>query len=242
MKLRHEKKYLVPTECLDQLRARLIPFLRPDLYTSLDPLGIPEYKVRSIYFDSHTNSSFFEKVEGLKDRKKLRVRGYGLQEKGSQVVLEIKRKISDRVMKNRAFIPYSEVENVILKGLIDKNLTEVNKESRENIVRFLFNIKRYNLKPENLIVYNREAYHGKFDSGIRVTFDKNIRQKSSPVLRNLFSDFGLNPIWKGYFILEIKYFDSTMPSWAKSIIEEFKLKNEALSKYATGVEYSLENF
>ncbi|GAB3647343.1 hypothetical protein GCM10028791_09170 [Echinicola sediminis] len=158
------------------------------------------------------------------------------------MVLEIKRKLEDRVFKNRAFLPFSNVDYLVSRGRLEEVFSPCDKKAIENASRFLYNIKRYNLSPATLIVYRREAYHGKFDSDVRITFDKDIRQKSSPKLSKLYSDFGLSPIWPGYFILEVKYFGDKMPSWARSIIEEFGLRHEALSKYTRGVESSISNF
>ncbi|MFD2034403.1 VTC domain-containing protein [Belliella marina] len=237
-RLRYEKKYLVPNVMLSKLRDRFAPFLEADKYSDSQKAN-PEYTVRSIYFDSYSSNSFFEKIEGLKDRKKMRIRGYGYPKGNTKIVLEIKRKLEDRVMKNRAFIPFHQLGDLLKTGNLDACFGPTTTPKKEDASRFLYNIKRYNLRPQNLIVYDREAYHGKFDPGVRITFDKNIRYRAIPKLEQLFSDFGLTRAWIGYFILEVKYFDGEMPSWAKSIIEEFELKHEALSKYAKSVEESL---
>jgi len=234
---RHEKKYLVPISKIDALRSRFMPFLIPDRYTEAKD-GHPEYLVRSIYFDSHQTVSYFEKIEGLKDRKKFRIRGYGNEAIDARVVLEIKKKVEDRVTKHRAFTDFSKAQYLMKYGDLSMVFDHSEKLNIENASRFMFNIKRYNLVPKTLIVYKREAYHGRFDFGVRVTFDKNIRQKYNPKINGLFSNFGLKPMWKGNFILEVKYFDGDMPSWVKSIIQEFGLHHEALSKYARGVESS----
>jgi hypothetical protein len=65
------------------------------------------------------------------------------------------------------------------------------------------------------VVYEREPFHGVFDPGTRITFDKNLRSIIQPELGDLFDDkfqrFGV----PGYFILEVKY-DDSMPRWMKS--------------------------
>lgn len=98
MTVRYERKYLVKNELLEALRNRLQAFVRPDTF-ALRPNALPEYTVRSIYYDSPTFNSYFEKVEGLKDRKKLRIRGYNSPEKVCKVFLEIKRKLENRIAK-----------------------------------------------------------------------------------------------------------------------------------------------
>jgi SPX domain protein involved in polyphosphate accumulation len=237
IRYRYEKKYLVPNEKLPSLRKRFLPFLEPDTYSQVKN-GIPEYTVRSIYFDSRDSMSFHEKIEGLRERKKIRVRGYGTLEADSKVVLEIKRKVDDRIYKNRAFIPHASIEKVLSRSEFTGLSLEADKID-ENLSRFMFNVKYYCLLPKNLIVYDREAYHGRFNSGVRVTFDKKIRQRKTDSLNSLFFEKGLKQVWHNTFILEIKYFEQHMPTWAKSIVEEFQLRPEALSKYTNSVENSL---
>lgn len=232
MKLRYERKYLVPNDKLEALRGAIAPFVRPDLYAANSE--IPHYTVRSIYFDSIFRDSVFEKIEGLRDRKKLRVRGYNSQTDDSIVFLEIKRKISNRICKNRAKMKYSDLESLMESGNYEDFLLSNDQQSKDDASRFLYNQRRFNMEPVNLIVYHREPYHGIFDPGVRITFDKNIRSRIYPQMDELFDEVDFVYPWAGNFILEVKYFDAPMPSWMKSIVREFDLKAEALSKYVEG--------
>lgn len=233
MKIRYERKYLVPNEKLIQLRNRIKPFVRPDFYAD-NGQEIPQYTVRSIYFDTAGFDSFYEKMEGLKDRKKLRIRGYDTYHEGCNVFLEIKRKLENRIAKNRALVPYDGIDQLLAIGDLSSVYSETEKYEKEEAGRFLFNMKRYDQKPANLIVYDREPYHGKFDQGVRITFDKNIRGSVFPAMSDLYTNAGLKYLWEKHFILEIKYFSDQMPTWARSIVQEFGLRHEALSKYAQG--------
>jgi SPX domain protein involved in polyphosphate accumulation len=217
------------------LRARVSTFVRADKYAGKNEHGFPEYTVRSIYLDSPTKTSLMDKEEGIKERKKLRVRGYDIQSDDSMVFLEVKRKNGNRIYKNRALIPFSKLNSVLEFGL-DNNLTQqlIKKSQEEDATRFLFLMNRYRQTPVNLIVYDREAYHGIFDDSIRITFDKNIRSKLYPGSNELFTDSNLKYVRQDHFILEIKYYDPPMPLWAKSIVNEFQLQSQALSKYADG--------
>jgi hypothetical protein len=235
MKLRFEKKYLVPNVQLDALRERFMPFLRADIYAGGDPFGYPEYTVRSIYFDSPDKKALDEKIAGIEERKKLRIRGYDTCDENSQVFLEVKRKIGNRIYKNRSLIPYSKTADVLLLGP-DKELTEnlIEKKHHDDAMRFLYQLKKYNMSPLNLIVYEREAYHGKFNSDLRITFDKNIRSAIYPSIDNLFDESSMTYVWDNHFILEVKYFDPPMPGFVKTIVEDFKLQSQALSKFIEG--------
>lgn len=233
MKLRYERKYLVPNNKLNQVREAFRPFVRPDIYAS-SLNDHPHYTVRSIYFDSLHRHAVYDKIEGLRDRKKLRIRGYDKLQEDSLVFTEIKRKISNRICKNRAPYQYKDIREVLETGNYEPYLLKNNEVVRNDAARFLYNLKRYHMEPVNLIVYNREPYHGKFSADTRITFDKDIRSRIHPGLHELFDEIDFVYPWAGYFILEIKYYEAPMPSWAKSIVWEFDLKAEALSKYVEG--------
>jgi SPX domain protein involved in polyphosphate accumulation len=237
VQVRYERKYLVENHRLDEFRDRLMPFVRPDIYAASES-GLPQYTVRSIYYDSPNFNSYHEKMDGLKDRKKLRIRGYDTYQEGCMVFLEIKRKLENRIAKNRALTAYDTLPQLLESGDLQKYI-KVKKglpAEYDDASRFFYNLKKYAQQPANLIVYDREPYHGKFDSGVRITFDKNIRASINPELCDLFNNHGLTYLWKDHFILEIKYFTDYMPKWARSIVEQFGLRHEALSKYATGMD------
>ncbi len=242
--LRLEKKYLVPNYLMNDLRKRIRPFVRPDLYAlSGNNEGIPEYTVRSIYFDSSNLDCYTEKKEGVLLRKKFRIRGYGDSEIGQNVIFEIKRKIENRVKKHRAPVKLSDMESLLYSGNVEKYVLNENgnKNSIDDARRFLFHVKKNKFEPTSQIVYEREPYHGKFDDGVRITFDKNIRSLNYPGINELYSNSNQSYLFKNHFILEIKYFTYIMPVWAKSLIQEFRLRNEALSKYVIGFDACMKN-
>lgn len=230
MRYRYERKYLVRNEDLGRLRKRLDPFVRPDIYAPEGIDGKFQYTVRSIYFDTPGFDALYEKVEGIEVRKKLRVRGYDKPGPNQEVFLEIKRKRGDRIWKNRARVYFDSLEDLFQFGL-KGNVPNISQINDDEAKRFLFNYHRYAFRKVNLVVYDREPFHGSYDPGVRITFDKNIRCKMWPELKELFSDAGLRLVWKDHFILEVKYFEDKMPSWARSIVQEFGLKHQALSKY-----------
>lgn len=236
--LRYERKYLVPYYLLDDLRARFSGFVRPDVFTEEDMYGKHQYTVRSIYFDSIDLDNYHDKLAGIRDRVKLRVRGYNDLEPKELVVLEVKKKKSDRILKHRAMVPFSHLSEVLRTGNTDPYLVlrkdQTHEEATDEASRFLFHLFRRNQQPSCLITYEREAFHGKLNAGVRVTFDKNIRSRTFPAISQLYSNEGLRLVFKNHFILEVKYFEDNMPLWIKSIIYEFKLRTQALSKYVLG--------
>lgn len=233
MLLRYEQKYLVAYDMLELLRKRIEPFVYPDTHTSED-LGFPQYTVRSIYYDSYSLDAVDEKLEGVELRKKFRIRVYDKEGPNSKVFLEIKRKIADRIMKHRCKLNFSDLYSLMENKDLEAVLGTENAKNLEDGQRFFFGLIKHNMNPLNRITYEREAYHGKFDQGVRITFDKNIRSKLYPNLNEIFEDNHNTFVWKSGFILEIKYFEAPMPSWLKNIVAEFNLKQQALSKYVEG--------
>lgn len=235
MKLRYERKYLVHNEQLTALRERLIPFLRPDSFAGVERFGYPEYTVRSIYFDSPDKKSIDEKIAGIEERKKLRIRGYDQQSEDSQVFLEVKRKLGNRIYKNRALIPFNKTNDFLQFGPDEDLIMQLqNTKQYDDAMRFMYQLKKHNMAPLNLITYEREAYHGKFNSDLRITFDKNIRSTIFPDIKGLYLEKEATYVWENHFILEVKYFNPPMPGFVKTVIEEFKLQAQALSKYTEG--------
>jgi len=233
MRLRYERKYLVPNELLDALRRSISPFVRPDVNAD-EEAALPMYTVRSIYFDSPDWRALDEKMEGLRDRKKLRVRGYDDGTSDSIIFLEVKRKIGDRIAKNRSRLPFRYLEQILEFGDCNAHLVAPEEEG-DDAKRFLFNYHRYGMQPAQLVVYDREPYHGIFDPGLRITLDKNIRTRLWPRLTDLYSDTDFAQPWASHFILEVKYFDDTMPAWVRALLQDFQLRHQALSKYAEGL-------
>ncbi len=226
--LKREYKYLVPLELIGKLRKAFLPFVEHDHYSSIHPEK--EYIVRSIYFDNHSLEYYTDKVEGIKNRKKLRIRAYNNQNKNSKVFLEIKRKNENKIYKHRVAINFEHLEDFLLTGDTNNLFLNQSKKDVENAIRFYFHYKKNLLKPISLVVYNREAYFSRFDSNTRITFDKNLRYCSLPSINNLFSEDILKAAMKNFFVLEIKFYRG-YSHMIHNVLRQFNLTRIAVSKY-----------
>ena len=229
---RKEYKYLVPNEVLKDLRKALKPFLVLDDFAM--QRDKKEYTVRSIYYDTKTLDFYFEKIEGYKIRKKIRIRGYN-QLLGEKVVfLEIKRKYENFNAKNRAPVLYGDLGELFATGNIEE-LVLSNKISDKRTIdgkRFFYNVISNALIPTVLVTYDREAFFAKLDRSIRITFDKNLRSMAFPTLKELYREDVLVPTLPNEFVLELK-FNFGFPNWLQEIISYFSLNRLAISKYTT---------
>ena len=226
--LKREYKYLVPNEKIDELRDAIRPFVNLDGYA--DITSKKEYTVRSIYLDNSSLKFYNEKLDGLQNRKKLRIRGYNEQGINSIIFLEIKRKFENNIYKNRTSGYFETLEDFLLNGNSEYFVVNANKDEIENANKFLFHYKIKMLKPVSLIVYDREAYFSKFDSNTRITFDKNLRYSSMPSFNLLYNEEILKLAMKNFFVLEIKFYRGYSQLLQK-VLRQFNLARLAVSKY-----------
>ena len=237
---RNENKYLVPNKWKDDLRNDMIIHLNHDFYSELRPAK--EYTVRSIYLDSPGLTSYYEKLAGVKIRNKFRVRGYNELTLNSKIFAEIKRKNDSFVSKDRAPIYYNELNNFLDFSDISKienHSIEYGKRLK-SAGNFLYYLKRDKLKPVINVIYEREAFECKFGSGLRVTFDMNIRSFLTHSFNDLFENKNMKTLYTSSFVLEIKY-NKVLPSWVSGIIYKYNLNKESISKYALSTERYLRD-
>lgn len=235
MRRRREFKYLVPLEALAKVRSELLAFVDPDPFLTGRPE--PHYTVKSIYCDSRHLDFYRMKVDGADPRLKLRIRGYDDCENGSTIFLEIRRKTGDFVSKDRAPLKRRDLGAFLMAPDVDRHIIDVDGtgEARKAARRFLFHHYRGGLSPTALVVYDREAFAGRFDSRLRITFDKNLRGRIFPSLSLLNGDVLAYPAMRRHFVLEVKFYEG-LPGWVRSLITRFGLRRMALSKYAMCLE------
>lgn len=223
-----EYKYLIPVTKFQKIKNEIIPYLVPDKNTLKNKR---EYTVRSLYFDSPKLKYYFEKIDGVKNRKKIRIRIYDNDAAGKIAFLEIKRKNGDYVSKSRAPLLYQDL-NRLFEIRDVKNLIICNESNKaiENAKLFLSYLIQDNLRPVSLITYEREAFISKFDNSLRITFDKNLRFLSSANYKNMFEEKKLQKVLKNKIIIEIK-FKHSIPGWLRNIIIKYGLNRRSVSKY-----------
>jgi SPX domain protein involved in polyphosphate accumulation len=235
--MRLEYKFLVKNEDLDKLRKRILPFVEYDPFVKEGE--VKEYTVRSIYFDSSKFNYYHEKIDGIKIRKKLRVRSYDNNSGDNLVFLEIKNKYDNFIGKNRAPIRFHNLANLLETKSIETYALTNNgyANSIQDGEKFLHHICKSGLIPTILIVYEREAFFSKFDSSFRITFDKNLRFYDRPQIEGLYRDEDLEYATPNHFTLELK-FTNGYPKWMQNIVQEFNLQRRSVSKYTICIDSS----
>lgn len=199
------------------------------------------YTVRSIYLDTHRLMYYHEKLDGIKVRKKIRVRGYNKITPDTRVFLEIKRKTEAKIAKERTPMQFDQILETFQSGDPVAHLASLSSDQHISISanRFFYHVKNHQLKSVNTVVYEREAFEGTRDPTLRITFDRNLRSNIFPDLDQLFEEQALSEVIPDHFILEIKY-NNNFPYWMTPLLARFGLQKQALSKYVMCLEHNAE--
>ncbi len=235
MKSRYEYKYLVPNSLVDKIRGEIMPYMELDNFAQKHSDG--QYTVRSIYYDTPKFECYKEKYDGVKNRNKYRIRGYDKCSKESIAFLEIKHKNTNCISKSRAPVNYSNVAKSLYSDFIDDYVISFSGNGVElkDAHKFLYYYHIKKLNPAVLVIYDREAFWGKFDASLRLTFDKNLRSIIYPTLDQLYNEDKIKRTMTNHFILEVKFY-GRLPLWIKAIISKHSLDRRALSKYTMSLE------
>ena len=237
--MRQEYKYLIPNCYSKLLRSLIYPYMIKDNHIAVDEEK--DYTVRSIYFDTINLDEYNNKLDGVYSREKIRIRGYTPHKLDNTIFLEIKKKIDMGQKKYRAPVNYNDISNLFNT----KNFAEFILQRNDfpdaiiNATYFLYYIKRYNMLPVVLVIYEREAYICKFDHSLRITFDKNLRGVPYPSIHNIYTDESVNYIFRDNFILEVKS-NSGFPKWMIPIINKLNVKREAISKFTLCIDKNID--
>lgn len=230
-----EYKYLLPIADADTLRARLLPYMEPDRYAQRSPDR--QYTVRSVYLDSPRMRAYREKVEGVRNRRKYRIRAYGEALACSTAFLEIKEKQGSYLTKYRSCLSVGEVGTVFRDRDFERHIqaTEGDGIHPGNAEKFFVDYDRKALRPVILVVYDREAYTVNGFGDLRVTMDKNLRAANVDTPDRFCIDGELLPVMRRHYILEVK-FTRGVPLWLREELRNYRLRRLALSKYTLSLD------
>ena len=230
---RRELKYFIPYKLIAPIRDFISPYMELDPYSA--ERENHDYTIRSIYFDSDQFDFYYEKMDGIKIRKKLRVRTYNEVNSDGYLFFEIKRRYNSRILKERIKGSINFLETICVKQQIPDDFNCEAKHSQQSLQRFIYNLRQQSLRPVLLVTYEREAFIGSVDSDIRLTFDKNVRSSIFPELNENFEENGSQFVTNGRCVLELK-FNSFMPKWMRTLVAKFNLHEQSISKYCLGID------
>ena len=226
---RYEIKYLVPSADVPALREEFASRLDLDSHG-----GSQGYGVWSVYYDTTGLRFYWEKIEGLKFRRKIRVRHYGDRftvNDATTVYVEIKQRVNKVTQKRRVALPYG-----LARELCDhRRMVEHEPSQRAFLEEVLGLVSGLDLRPVAITGYQREAFVGRdADVGLRVTLDHRIRGRDRDF--DLAADAENRLIVPASLaILEVKA-NERVPYWLTDLAARANLSVVRVSKYCQSVE------
>lgn len=220
---RHEEKYVIKRYQYEEIKRIISVFTKSDPHTG--PTG--EYMIRSLYYDDMYDSAYNEKIDGVYQRKKYRIRVYNCQD--TSINLECKIKVGEYISKENCPLTRQEYDQII-EGNYECLLHKDNQMAKE----FYIDVKTKLLCPRVIVDYEREPYI--YDPGtVRITFDKNVRaaNKEDTIFSDTIPSYNVLPCDE--LIMEIKY-TGYMPERIRQIFKVRNFTRTSASKYCLCVD------
>ena len=234
---RFELKYIITVKKAEEIIEDIKNLTVPDLYGAQNG-----YRVVSLYYDSPQLDFFWDKIEGIKFRRKLRIRIYPLNniEDTTEGMVEIKQRLNRTVQKRRLCLPLAKAEQLcagVLKeermgtGILDEIIDPLDQQVASEIQ---YIVRAKHLKPTCITDYHRKAFLGNiYDYGLRITFDTDVKARVHGLKINLNTSnhVFLSP---DRCIMEVKV-NEAVPDWMTSLLARHECQIKRDSKYCTGL-------
>jgi hypothetical protein len=226
---RYEIKYVMPADAVPALRTELARRL------DVDSHGVSGgYGVWSLYYDTSDLRFYWEKIEGLRFRRKMRIRHYGDRftvDDDTIVFVEIKQRVNRVTQKRRVALPYR-----LARDLCDRRtMVDHDPSQRAFLEEVLELICGLDLRPVAMTGYQREAFVGRdAEAGLRVTLDRRVRGRDR--------DFHLGADTENRLIVPARLAvvefkaNERVPYWLTDLAAEWNLSVVRISKYCQSVE------
>lgn len=228
---RFELKYMVTLEQAETFKKALRAFLLPDEHGN----GNGRYTLTSLYYDSPDFRCYWEKVDGIRFRRKLRVRRYVTDEAltgDTPVFVEIKQRLDRVTQKRRIILPYRDAMHLCNDRQYPEEFAPDDRVVLDEIYAYLW---QYNLGPVSIVQYERQAFIGMdYDLGLRVTFDTALQYQTHNLL--LHEEPSTHPMLPAdRVVMEIKV-NERIPYWLTEMIAAHNLNMIRVSKYCRSIE------
>ena len=217
MAFRHELKFLISESEEKALQERWKPIISYDKHAG--PTG---YTIRSLYFDDYYEAALYDKLAGVNERQKYRIRIYDGRD--DVIRLERKEKVGQYINKTGASLTLRELES-----LFCGNTSEFLSRSEKLCQDFYLEIVTNGLHPVVLVDYERVPFVFPYGD-VRVTFDEHVR--AGAWAGDLFDmdTPAYEVLPPGTCILEVK-FTEYLPDVVRDLLPTADAARVAASKY-----------
>ena len=206
-------------------------------WTTADPASSGTgYALESLYYDTAGLRCYWEKVDGIRFRRKVRIRRYvdGPADQDSTVYLEIKQRADRVTQKRRTPTTLGRALAICERGRRPPTCCD-DAEPDPVVDEVVTMFAGQGFQPTVVTGYHRRAVIGlENDPGLRITFDRGSYFRSAvPRMDVDGADGELLP--PGWVIIEIKVNDR-LPSWLSDVVARHGLSVTRISKYVQAVE------
>ena len=217
MDYRHEVKHIITAGDAAAIRANLTAVAHLDPHAQ--EAGF--YRIRSLYFDDPMDTALHEKLDGVNERRKYRIRYYN--DDLSYIMLECKIKRDGVGAKPQARLSLEETRK-IMQGDIGWML----KSGRPLLAQLYVDMKVRRVAPKTVVEYKRVPFvYG--PGNVRVTIDWAIRTGRP---KDFLDPDGLTlPVEDDVMLLEVKW-DDYLPGVIRKAAALKNRTPSAFSKYA----------
>ena len=219
MVYRNEIKHEISVADKAAICASMRAVARPDPHAGPDG----RYLIRSLYFDTPADKALREKLDGVSEREKFRIRFYN----SDPSVMHLEKKVKRGGLGYKVSAPITAEE---AQRIVDGDTNWMAVSGRGLIVELYAKMKSEGLRPKTIVDYTRTPFV--YDPGnVRVTIDENIRTGLGC------TDF-LNPrcvtvpAGEPVILLEVKW-DDYLPAVIRRAVAVKSRRGAAFSKYQT---------
>lgn len=229
---RFELKYLVSVAQRDAMLEEIRLQMEPD-----DAGVAGTYGICSLYYDTRDLAAYRAKLDGIKYRRKLRVRAYGepSTDPKATVMVEIKQRINRTVQKRRLALPLAD-GYALCDGTLEPDERQWPDEDDARVASEVsFLARALHLVPICVVVYQRHAFRGSaLEPGLRITFDQGLWCRPANALLTTEGNrcYFERP---DHMVLEVKA-DVAVPMWVVLMLARHQVNLRRLSKYCWAVE------
>lgn len=216
MAVRHEEKYIIDYRQYLMLKHRAMQILSPDPHGDHG-----SYVITSIYYDDPLNNALYEKLDGLPEHSKFRIRTYDYSER----VIKLERKDKHGILTEKIDAPILRQQIQLLNGTAT-NLSAFDDDTYDLAVQ----IQARGLQPKIAVRYRRDAFFHP-GSDFRLTFDTELESISAEEQALFDPNYRGLPVLDGNsVIMEIKY-GAYIPNFARKLTN-VNCRQLSVSKYA----------
>ena len=213
---RYEKKYCLTLAQQQAILQKMQPYMKKDAYG--------QYTICNLYYDTDDWRLIRTSLEKPLYKEKLRVRSYGTPAPDGNVFVEIKKKYDGVVYKRRITARADEADFLVSGFCPAGQLGQIGRE-----IQWFQRMNR--TRPKVFIGYDRLAFAGIDDPELRITFDTNIRWRTTDLDLRC-GDYGVPLGGYGDVLMEIKI-PGMAPLWLAHLLSETSVFSTSFSKYGS---------